>query len=581
MNNRLENKRVQTDAPDGLFCNFSDLGQEYGDRAQKLNWPIKIGTALVVLLGFIASDLSFLKIFLPGIVNTLEDSAEEFFRPVPMKIPLPAKDLYDITFCMQRDRIEGLVVGEDAFLYVTENGGISWTFVDATVDEDLNKVAFSKDCGNALIVGDGGTILRYTNSNIELLQSNAREQFYDIALSKDGAVAVAVGRNGVMRVSRDGGDTWDNPRAGFVDDLHAVAVTPDGQRIVAAGRHRTLSELTWNENQWTHTEIDVTDGKEQSDFEMVVFNDEGVVMAVGEDGLVWIIGSNGFETLQDTEDSQGKDFNAMAFNSDGSLAIAVGEDGLVRNFKQSGSGWLPSDPARLSGFTFNDIAFGRQNRAPAVAIGDHGTIFVRRRDSTGENWCELSSSTANDLTAVDIANGTAFVVGERAEESNQLTFLTLTLNGCETNVNPVMTELPLIGGVLADEGTSVSRQENDVALANPDIKYIGDLIADTLRSAVSIVVLIYIIHYLIGQVRYYTRLKAFYLARADVLRMVNPEKLPQSTDFDSFERNANMLTPKNIDFEPMSSRSLGREALRLGYQMLQQAGDRSKGDQRR
>jgi len=242
-----------------------------------------------------------------------------------------------------------------------------------------------------------------------------------VALSDDGETIVAVGENGLLRTSVDGGRTLENPGNVAARDLNGVALSADGDIAVAVGDKGTILVWTKQDNMWTSVS-DPDDSR--IDFEAVALRRDGnetTVVAVGEDGAIRRFtrtktsdkkpDDNANWEKVDDDESRTADFNAVALSGDGKIAIAVGRRGAIRFSTDGGGTW--KDAASKVGNHFRAVKIiGDGNRVIAVVAGDDGNIVIS--EYKGETWTFRDSRTASDLNAIASAGNAAVVVGENA-----------------------------------------------------------------------------------------------------------------------------------------------------------------------
>ncbi|GEM_PF-593336 len=143
------------------------------------------------------------------------------------------------------DADHGVVVGRKGarndIIYVTRDGGNSWTIFENLVDQNLNAVAFGSS-DNGVIVGNAAAIL-YTNDggtnwNVAAFSDSVpTANLNDVAFVDENTV-VAVG-NEIILKSTDAGATWEVINSGTETNLNGVAFV--GNPIgYAVGRDEVL-----------------------------------------------------------------------------------------------------------------------------------------------------------------------------------------------------------------------------------------------------------------------------------------------------------------------------------------------------
>jgi photosystem II stability/assembly factor-like uncharacterized protein len=159
------------------------------------------------------------------------------------------KNFYTIFF--PTDSI-GYVGGESGVLYRTADSGLTWDTLNTGTNLSINDIYFS-DPANGWIVGDGGYMATTADSgNTWTIISNPNFGFFNcnsFAYMGSTAEAYAVGNNGQMLHSTNGGLNWNAFSSGTIYTLHSVRFTNDLAGIVAGYDgtiHRTEDGgITW------------------------------------------------------------------------------------------------------------------------------------------------------------------------------------------------------------------------------------------------------------------------------------------------------------------------------------------------
>ena len=207
----------------------------------------------------------------------------------------------------------------------------------------------------------------------------------------------AVGTNGVIRVTSNGGITWGSQASGtsrflrdvyFSDATHGIIVGESGLIL------RTIDGATWNPQ---------TSGTVQHLVHVHLLNNSvgmatgqgGVILKTIDGGVTWTPQNSG--TLVELPGVHMLDLNN---------AIAVGFGGTILRTTNGGSSW---SSVPVSGFT-SDLRsvhfFG--NTGVAVSIGGR----ILKSSDGGQSWAEVSSGTGNSLFAVKFLDaGTVYAVG--------------------------------------------------------------------------------------------------------------------------------------------------------------------------
>ena len=544
-------KRSQSDdILDGWPEEFQSLHCRYRCRARRLRWILTPALMLLLLLLIAAMIFVGYVVFDPDTVGKLANRDVEAIKP-EFK-PLEPQDLEDIQICNWR----GLAVGRNGMVLVSEDRGTHWDVVGVETESSLSSVAFSEDCETGLVVGNKGTIMRYVNDELRSSESHTEDNFEGVAIGADGRRAVAVGLNGTVRTSGNGGQEWADSGNIVGEHLNAVAVSRDESVVAVVGDERVVAYSLESGDRGTWERADAQRGRERSDFADVAFagNERGV--AVGDDGLISIFSKGTWSEPSGPQVKELKaNFEAVAISEDGTRAIAVGKRGQAWiSIGGALTDWSKTET--LVGQDLNDVAVSEDGRS-AIAVGDSGRILVfSLLDGT---WCAADSRTGRRLRAVDFTGqgDTAVAVGDAGDRA---TVLKIDARRCDDNVTRLEVEMPLVE--VGREASQRGDQEVD-----PDLEFAVLYLVVTVVRVAAVLVFLIMVWQLISLIRYHLRLAAFYEGRGDAILMTNPKALPQSDDIESFERLAKAATPEDVDFE-RTPRGLVGDALRVARTII-------------
>jgi photosystem II stability/assembly factor-like uncharacterized protein len=127
---------------------------------------------------------------------------------------------------------DGWAVGKRGIILNTSNGGTTWTRQTSGTTNELDGVAFA-DPLNGYAVGQNGVILATTNGGTTWIAqtSHTSQNLESVStiftgtvgigteVPNDYADAIAVGKNGVIRMTQDGGATWTISNSGTTQNL--------------------------------------------------------------------------------------------------------------------------------------------------------------------------------------------------------------------------------------------------------------------------------------------------------------------------------------------------------------------------
>lgn len=135
------------------------------------------------------------------ILNTLDGGTSWSSQDTPIKA-----NFYGVSFF---NRDIGFIVGENGVILKTLDGGENWYTLYSITQDKLNSIHII-DSLNIIVVGDNGTILKAIDGEtFELVGKSASVVANLNAVTFVGSLlGWAVGNNGILVVTRDGGSTW-------------------------------------------------------------------------------------------------------------------------------------------------------------------------------------------------------------------------------------------------------------------------------------------------------------------------------------------------------------------------------------
>jgi photosystem II stability/assembly factor-like uncharacterized protein len=151
-----------------------------------------------------------------------------------------------------------LVAGLGARVYITTNGGDSWTETQPGGDDDLDWYTISMSSnGQTILIGDHtGRLYLSNNSGSSWSEvqpaGNTDHQWRTTIVSDDEQVMFAGVDGGRLYRSIDGGDNWTEMRPAGDDDFQwsALGISSNTQTVLAANRYRLYRSTDGGDN-WT------------------------------------------------------------------------------------------------------------------------------------------------------------------------------------------------------------------------------------------------------------------------------------------------------------------------------------------
>ncbi len=237
--------------------------------------------------------------------------------PSPVSGQLTAVDFVDA----QR----GWVVGHDAAILTTEDGGLTWVLQHFApeLEQPLFDVRFI-DASRGFAVGAYGLMLRTDDGGATWDEvAYADDEFADShlnAILQLGDALVVVGERGTVFRSPDLGETWEAVDFPYDGSMFGAVLTPSG-RVIAFGLRGHVFMSDDAGASWTEVVIEgsvsMNGGRVLADGRVVLVGMSGVVLVSDDDG----------ETFTRLRDPAG-DALAGVFEFDNGPAVLIGESGF-------------------------------------------------------------------------------------------------------------------------------------------------------------------------------------------------------------------------------------------------------------
>ncbi|MFZ1517511.1 MAG: YCF48-related protein [Ignavibacteriaceae bacterium] len=273
---------------------------------------------------------------------------------------------------------------------------VGWEIKNSGTSNDLYSIQFAND-HTGWFVGFAGTIYHTTNLGLNWTpQPGDISQMYFSLSTFDSLYVIAVGSNGLVSKTTNGGTSWIHSAMGGAQ-LYSVAY-PDSDVAYTCGSDGNIFNTTdgginWNLNTFGTTQL-----------WSIFFTDSLTGWAGGDMQILHTTnGGQDWNTQIFNPNSLG--LNSIYFIND-SLGWGVGFGGFILNTIDGGINW--SEQNSNTSRHLYSVFFA--NYSIGWAVGSYGAI-IKTTDG-GNSWYNQESGTTEDLNSVYFINAdTGFICG--------------------------------------------------------------------------------------------------------------------------------------------------------------------------
>ena len=272
----------------------------------------------------------------------------------------------------------------------------------ATSGLDLNSVFFKQhDSQRGWAVGNDGTILATQDGGKHWTPqiSPTTDNLYGVAFADDGLQGLVVGGSGTILKTADGGGVWTSATKGVPKVvLEGVALSEDGHLGWAVGLNGIIlrNKHDGRLDEW-ELQTNLPPGANASAFHAIAANKEQA-WVVGDTGrILWTDNKGG--TWHKLTNPVPKSLRSVVFASDGQVGWAVGDEGTILYTDDGGNKWNQ----QTSQTTENLFAVAFGTDKSGWAVGAHGTILWTTNH--GRDWRSPPIKTiSKDILGVSLVN---------------------------------------------------------------------------------------------------------------------------------------------------------------------------------
>jgi photosystem II stability/assembly factor-like uncharacterized protein len=265
----------------------------------------------------------------------------------------------------------------------------------------INATTLSRNGETALAVGDDGIILRSEDGGTTWthMVSGTTDDLYSVVLSLDGKIALAGGRNGIILRSADGGLDWSlvsaPDEAG--PNLLFIVLSPNGKTALAAAPDSPALRMKWSTDggvSWTAVESESSWkglGWFSTLTSIALFPDEKTALAVGSDGTIFRSTDKGLTWAAMTSGTTER-LESIAWFPDGATILVGGGDGAILRSEDGGTTWKQMASVTTEGLSSLAPA---PDGTTVLAFGEGGTVL--RSANRGTDWTVVASGRTHGI----------------------------------------------------------------------------------------------------------------------------------------------------------------------------------------
>ena len=228
----------------------------------------------------------------------------------------------------------------------------------------------------------------------------SKASLYSLAISSNTNDLVAVGENGAIMRSEDGGKSWSVvPNSGTNNSLRHVTSKPKQDALVATGDGGAIGRSPV-----------ISEPKQGT---LVAVGQRGAIVRSEDDGKNWLAVPNSGTT---------EDLQYVIFEPKQGALVAVGQFGAIVRSEDDGKSWLAVPNRDMTEYLRHVIS--EPKKGALIAVGGNltlrffgtglGTGIVRSEDG-GKSWFTVFKNTSNGLFHVvaEPKKGTLVAVGKK------------------------------------------------------------------------------------------------------------------------------------------------------------------------
>jgi len=300
---------------------------------------------------------------------------------------------------------------EDSRLYLTANGGNSWT--ETKPAGDINKkwraVAVSGDKSTLLASVYGGRLYNSTDVGAswnETTPAGSADQYWNaVSVSENGLNMLAGGQPGRLYYSDDSGVSWtENKLAGDASvNWSSVSLSGDGTKMLASVYTGRLFISTNSAGTWTELKFA---GDEDKLWNATAISPDGNTMLAGVSGGRLYLTTDGGTTWNETQPAGNfdKDWNAVTISQDGKIIVVNEGMGRLHYSTNQGAEWIEAQP--LGDIDAPWYSLSMTGDASKILVGMYPGRLLIGVPAPYSNIAQTTTTATGDITFVNGENAT-------------------------------------------------------------------------------------------------------------------------------------------------------------------------------
>ena len=261
---------------------------------------------------------------------------------------------------------EALMVGVGGTILRYSNTSIIQVQSGTTME--LKSVAWSPDCTQALIVGGSGLVLRYKNGNVTSLSSGTTSLLQDVAWTKDGKAVIAAGTTGILWYDGTHFTMQALPVAGI--EIFGLAWKPDGDFGIAVGQK--LSVFKFSSTGIEQIESPLGPAADISFYKASWRPDGSEVTIVGQKGTVVEWNELTYTAMTSGGGGAVITFLDVDWRSDGDFALICGDTGTLIAYRGEND-WPYTPTKEVLGLLYG-LEWSADGKT-ALIVGNNGAVL--------------------------------------------------------------------------------------------------------------------------------------------------------------------------------------------------------------